>query len=567
MQKKRWVFLDENLSEDDINSAAQRLSVSPVIIKLLYNRGITADSEITSFIQKALSSVHSPLLLPDIVQAVDRIIKAVENGEKIFIYGDYDVDGITSCTILYKYLLSHGADVSYYIPDRITEGYGLNIKAINKISKSGCKLLITVDCGITAVGETELAKAQGMDVIITDHHTCQDKIPAAVAVINPKLPDSTYPFEQLAGVGVAFKLILALSIKFKEDTKKVFYKYSPYAAIGTVADVVSLTDENRIIVHRGIQEISKKTNAGINALMDVAGIKELSSSSVAFGLAPRINAAGRMGSPDLAAELLMSESPASAKEIAQRLNEENQRRRVLEHKIFQEAESFLMEHKDMLSYPVLVIYGQDWHQGVVGIVASRLSEKFYKPVILISHENGIGHGSCRSIDGFNIFDALTYCRDLLDRFGGHAMAAGVSLKMTEIDKFVAKINEYGAKHITPDMTMPTINIDCTIHPGALTEANIHTLSLLEPFGEGNPMPVFAIQGATVGAAMPMGEEGVHLRLQLIKDGYTLSCVAFRMGELYSRLTAGTVIDIAFTPEINCYNNRHSVQLRITDIKL
>lgn len=566
MQGKKWVYLDKEHDRNQIKSTAERLNLSPFIVTLLYNRGITSDKEITSFLTKSLRDVHSPLLLPDIEKATERIYSAVEKSEKICIYGDYDVDGITSTVLLYKYLLSHGADVSYYIPDRISEGYGINIKAINKISKTGCKLLITVDCGITAVGETELAKAQGMDVIITDHHTCKEKLPDAVAVINPKRPDNEYPFSQLAGVGVIFKTVLALSMKFGEDTKEVFNKYAPLAAIGTIADVVTLTDENRIIADRGIRLASEKASAGIRALMKIAGVKELSSSSVAFGLAPRINAAGRMGNANLAAELLMSESISTAEDIAQELNTENQRRRACESDILKEAETYILQHPDLSQKPVLVISGELWHQGVVGIVASRLCEKYGKPVVLISYDGDTGHGSCRSVEGLNIFDALTYCDELLEKYGGHAMAAGLSLNMNEINRFTDKINEYASKHITEDMQTSCVNIDCILPPAALTEGNIRALSGLEPFGEGNNTPVFAIEKAQVASCMTMGEGGVHLRLQLIKDGYTLSCVAFRMGELIKKLTNGAYVDIAFTPEINCYNNRRSVQLRICDIK-
>ena len=565
MQGKRWVFRNIEHNRNEIMAAAERLSVSPVIITLLFNRGITSDKEITAFLSKSMQDVHNPMLLPDMEAAVNRIAAALSNNERICIYGDYDVDGITSTVLLYKYLLSHGADVSYYIPDRITEGYGVNIKAVNKISKTGCKLLITVDCGITAVGETELAKAQGMDVIITDHHTCKEKIPNATAVINPKREDSEYPFSELAGVGVVFKTVLALSMKLGENTKEAFYKYSPYAAIGTVADVVSLTDENRVIVHRGIISAKENPTPGIAALMNAAGATELNTGTVAYAVSPRINAAGRMGNANLAAELLICESKSTAAEIAEALNTENQRRRVQEKNILDEAEAVIAANPKLLSKPVLVIGGQMWHQGVVGIVASRLCEKYYKPVVLISFEDGKGHGSCRSIEGFNIFDALDYCDDLLEKFGGHAMAAGLTLNESEFDKFSEKINRYAADNMPSDGLTPVLDIDCTIGASAMTEHNINVISSLEPFGEGNSTPVFAITNATVAAAMQMGDGGAHLRLQLAKDGHNLSCVGFRMGHLCAALTPGKAVDIAFTPEINTYNGRRSVQLRLADV--
>ncbi len=565
MQGKRWVFLNKEHDRDVVMATAERLSVSPVIITLLFNRGITSDKEITAFLSKSMQTVHNPMLLPDMEKAVIRIVAALENNEKICIYGDYDVDGITSTVLMYKYLLAHGADVSYYIPDRITEGYGINIKAINKISKTGCKLIITVDCGITAVGETELAKAQGMDVIITDHHTCKEKIPNATAVINPKREDSEYPFPHLAGVGVTFKTVLAISMKLGEDTKATFTKYAPYAAIGTVADVVSLTDENRVITHRGILSAKENPTPGLAALMEISGITELSTGTVAYAVAPRINAAGRMGNANLAAELLICESKKTAAEIAAELNTENQRRRVCEKNILDEAEAIISKNPSLLSKPILVIGGEMWHQGVVGIVASRLSEKYYKPVILVSFEDGKGHGSCRSIEGFNIFDALNHCDELLEKFGGHAMAAGLSVDESNFEEFEKKINAYGAKNMPEEALAPTLNIDCTISASAMTEHNVNILSSLEPFGEGNSTPVFAITGAAVASAMQIGDGGAHLRLQLIKDGCNLSCIAFRMGNLCPKLTPGKTVDIAFTPEINTYNGRRSVQLRIADI--
>ncbi len=566
MQQKNWIFLNKDYEKKDILAAGERLGISPVIVTLLYNRGITSDSGIQSFLSKSMQAVHNPFLLPDMDKAADRIMHALEEKQKICIYGDYDVDGITATVLLYKYLLSHGADVSYYIPDREEEGYGINIKAVNKISKTGCKLLITVDCGITATGETELAKAQGMDVIITDHHTCMEKIPAATAVINPKRADSEYPFKDLAGVGVAFKTVLALSVRLGESTKDIFYKYAPYAAIGTVADVVSLTDENRVIVDRGIKTIKSRPTPGISALLEIAGIKDLNAGSIAFGIAPRINAAGRMGSAKTAVELLMCETPSMAKEIATALDTENQRRRACEKDIYEDAEKLIQENPSILSKPVLVIAGESWHKGVIGIVASRLMEKYYKPTVLISYEDGTGHGSCRSVEGFNITEALSFSSDLLEKYGGHAMAAGLTVKTDNIAHLRDKINKFAKEKLTKEILTPRLRVDLKITPSSLTEENIRTIGNLEPFGEGNSMPVFAICGATVASCMPMGEEGAHLRLQLKKDGCKLSCVAFRMGELYNSLPAGKTVDIAFTPEINNFGGRQSIQLRIEDIK-
>lgn len=567
MREKRWIYRNREQNRDEVMEMSRRLSLSPVILTVLLNRGISGEDEIKAFLSKSMQIVHNPLELPDMDKAAQRIYDAAVNKEKICIYGDYDVDGITSTAILYQYLLCHGADVDYYIPDRMTEGYGVNIKAVNKISKTGCRLIITVDCGITSVGETELAKAQGMDVVITDHHTCKEKIPAATAVVNPKRPDSEYPFRELSGAGIAFKTVLALSLKFGENTREVFYKYAPFAAIGTVADVVSLTDENRTIVDRGIIALSKTEHPGLRALMEAAGIKEITAGGIAFGLSPRLNAAGRLDKAQTAVELLLCADKNRSAEIASMLNTANDRRRAFEQKIYEEAVMMCESDPDFDSKRVIVLAGEGWHHGVIGIVASRLLDRFYRPVILISYEDNVGKGSGRSIEGFNLFDGLTYCSDLLEKFGGHAMAAGITINMDNFEGFSEKINKYAAERITEEMLIPSVKIDCKISLAALTAANIKALDILEPSGAGNETPVFSASGVRIMAVMQMGETKNHLKLQVGKNGSTVTCVAFKMGELYDSLPVGALADIAFTPQINVYNGRESIQLRLHDIKV
>lgn len=566
MQEKRWVYRNEEYDKNAIIETAEKLSVSPVLLTLLYNRGIYNPDEMRTFMSKSLKLVHDPLGLPDMDKAAERIYKAVTNNEKIYIYGDYDVDGITSTAIIYKYLLSHGADVSYYIPDRVEEGYGMNILAINKISKTGCKLIITVDCGVTSVGEIELAKAQGMDVIVTDHHTCKEKLPAATAVVNAKRHDSQYPFTELAGAGVALKTVLALSAHFGESAKDVFYKYVMLAAIGTVADVVPLVDENRTIVDRGVSELTMTDSKGIKSLLRVAGVKEVTSGSIAFAIAPRINAAGRVDNASVAVELLLCEDRNRADELADILNVDNNHRRAEEKRIYDEAVALAEKDPDIKNKKVIVLAGEAWHHGVIGIVASRICEKYYKPTVILSHENGIAKGSCRSIDGFNMFDALTECDDLLDKFGGHALAAGLALKTENIEAFSEKINKYGKDVMGDTNPVPEIRIDCRVSPSTLTIDKIKMLSSMEPFGQGNEEPIFSIDRAKILTSMQIGEEKNHLRLQIQKGECVLSCIAFRMGEYIDELSPGSLIDVAFTPEINTYNGRRSVQLRVRDIK-
>lgn len=567
MQKKVWSYKPNSPdSEASVNLAAQ-FHIPRVVAALLLNRGISTEPQIRAYLQKTLDCVHNPALLPDMDKAVERINQAIENHEKITIYGDYDVDGITSTALLYDFLKSLDANVEYYIPDRIQEGYGLNIMAINRISKSGTKLMITVDCGITSVGEVSLAKAQGMDVIITDHHTCKEKLPEAAAVINPKRPDSEYPFRELAGVGVAFKLALALAVHRGIKSRDCFEQYAEIAAIGTIADVVELLDENRVIADRGLQQLQKTARPGLQALLEVAGIQHVNATSVAFFLAPRLNAAGRLGSAQTAVRLLLCDNQEEAYTIAKELDEENRRRQMTEQQIYQEAENMIAADPNFQQKKVIVLAKEGWHHGVIGIVASRISEKYYRPCILISHENGVGKGSGRSVAGFNLFEALCACKDLLSNYGGHAMAAGLGLSAADLEAFSAKINTYAKTHLTEDLLVRRISIDCKLKPADVSIQSIALLSRLEPFGAGNEKPVFSITGLVVQNVAAMGIDNKHLRLQLSGGEQKLSAVGFGMGTLAEALRQGDRVDVVFTMEINSYQGIDRPQLLLKDIRL
>ncbi|MCR4693583.1 MAG: single-stranded-DNA-specific exonuclease RecJ, partial [Firmicutes bacterium] len=485
--------------------------------------------------------------------------------EKITVYGDYDVDGITSTTILTDFLASSGANVDYYIPDRFSEGYGLNILAVNRIARSKTKLLITVDCGISSIGEVEFAKTQKLDVIVTDHHSCKEELPKALAVINPKRADSSYPFSGLAGVGVAFKLILALAKRLKLNTKDVFMRYADLVAIGTIADIVPLLDENRTIVAHGIKIIQNTQNFGIKALLEAAGCKdkEITSSLIAFSIAPRINAAGRMEKATLAVELFKSKSYGDAKKLAEHLDSLNRLRQQTERKIFDEALSLAYSMEKPLVY---VLKSSGWHHGVIGIVASKLCEKLERPCILLSAENGKCKGSGRSIDGLNLFNALSDSEELLTAFGGHAQAAGLSIKEDMVKEFTLRINQYAKKHLTDAQLIPKISIDCVINPAHITLQWANALKKLEPFGCNNETPVFALLGAKIVSLGSMGTDGQHLFMRVQKDKLLFSAVGFGMGELSSQFLQGDIADIAFTMNINTYNGTESVQLFIKDIK-
>ncbi|MCC8169155.1 MAG: single-stranded-DNA-specific exonuclease RecJ, partial [Oscillospiraceae bacterium] len=498
------------------------------------------------------------------------IIQAIDGGEKIVIYGDYDVDGITSTALMYEFLKWRGANVSYYIPDRMDEGYGINIMAVNKLFKQGTKLLITVDCGITAIGEVEFANLQGMDVIITDHHTCKDRLPtAAKAIVNPKRPDCDYPFEGLAGVGVAFKLVLALAIELDLNTTECFNRFVDIVTIGTIADVVPLLDENRIIVDKGIKALHNPWRPGIKAIIEVAGVsnRPITASTIAFAIAPRLNAAGRLGSAKTAVELLLTRDENEARRIALELDAENKERQLTEQKIYDEALALIAADPNFDKKKVIVLANEGWHQGVIGIVASRINDLYYKPCILISHHNGIGKGSGRSIPGFNLFDALTHCEKYLTDFGGHAVAAGLNVNMSDLDAFTKEINKYADDILSDSDMIPSIEIDCPVTEKYLTLENAHTLSWLEPFGMDNDKPVFSINGMETAYIFAVGTDGKHLRLRCVKNGLFVNCIGFYMGAYVNRLSQGSIIDIAFQIDINRYQGTENVQLVLKDIKI
>lgn len=568
MVDKIWNFRNKQLKEDTIIGISQKYHIPQVISTILLNRGIDEEN-IPAFLKKSMADIVNPKLMLDMDKATERIRSAIANKEKIAVYGDYDVDGITSTALLYEFLHSLGADVQYYIPDRKGEGYGINIMAVNKLFKQGIKLMITVDCGITAIGEVEFAKLQGMDVIITDHHTCKDRLPsAAAAILNPKRPDCEYPFDSLAGVGVAFKLILALAMEDGLSTREVFEKYVDIATLGTIADVVPLVGENRIIADKGLTALKTSKRAGIQAIMEVAGVtdKEITSSTIAFAIAPRLNAAGRLGTATTAVELLLTQDENNARKIALTLDEENKERQLTERQIFNEAAEMIASDTNFGKKKIIVLAKEGWHNGVIGIVASRLCDIYYKPCILISHSNGVGKGSGRSIKNFNLFDALSHCEKHLTDFGGHAVAAGLNVNMSDFDTFVKEINKYADSVLTERDMIPSIDIDCPLSERYVTLENAKMLLNLEPFGMGNEKPVFSISGVEVMNIAAVGVDNKHLRIRINKNNKIINGIGFNMGNFISFVNQGDIIDIAFQMDINNYQGNESVQLILKDIK-
>jgi len=563
MIQKKWLL--KEFDKNRVVEISKEFRISPLTSIILYNRGICESAEIAEFLKCDLRNLHDPYLLKDMDKAVSRIRQALEKNEKITIYGDYDVDGITSIAILYKHLTSLGFEVDYYIPDRIQEGYGVNRDALDKIKENGTKVVITVDTGITAVEETEYAKSIGMDIIITDHHECKETIPEAYAAIDPKRKDCTYPFKNLAGVGVAFKLIQALDKD--ASVADLMEKYSDLICLGTVADISPLVDENRIIVTKGLEKFSNTENIGLKALIDVSitNNKAITTSTIGYILAPRINASGRLGCASRSVEMFLTSDKEKAYELANDLCEENTTRQQTEQKMFAEALEYIENNPAIKDDQVLVIAHENWHHGIVGIVSSKITEKFYKPSILFAIDGDEAKGSGRSISGFNLFEALENTNDILEKFGGHELAAGLSIKTENIEKFREAINKQTITKIDENALIPTVSIDAVIKPSYITLETVDEINKLQPFGVDNPSPIFAVRNIKIHKISTMSD-GKHLRMTLLKENKFLDAVGFGMGEYYNHLKEGDFIEVAFGLDINDYKGFKNVQLILKDIK-
>lgn len=556
------------IAESD-NSAVEKLSkalnISRLTSKVMINRGIIDIDEVEEFLNPNIEDFLDPFLLMDMDIAVDRIIEAIHKGENIWIYGDYDVDGVTSTSILILYLKTLCENVQFYIPDRMTEGYGLNNEAIDYIKGNGGELIISVDCGIKSFDVAEYCRAIGIDLIITDHHTCDEELPKALAVINPNRLDSDYPFKKLAGVGVALKLIQALALKI--DTKIDYRNILPIVAIGTVADVVSLTGENRIIVKNGLYMIKYTDNQGVNALLEVTGLgnKEINSGHIGFVIGPRINATGRIGMAKYAVHLFTTKDYNEAMRLANMLDEENIKRQNIEAKILEEAEYIINKEVDLEKDKILVIASENWHSGVIGIVSSRITEKYHRPSILISIEGDEGRGSARSISSFDLYENLSKCKDLLIKFGGHRQAAGLTIKKDEIDKFRKRINNIADEILDEIDLVPQSIVDAEIDIEEVILGSAKELKLLEPFGINNPSPIFLLRGILIKAIRPIGKDGKHLKLTIMKADQYVDCIGFNFGSYYNDLKIGQKIDLVVSIDINDFLGQQSVQLIIRDI--
>ncbi len=557
MRRKKWVFskFDKEYAAD----IAEDYSLSPFAAVLLASKNLS-DDELEAFLSDDNSFFIDPYELPDMDKAVMRIRRAIDNFERIMVYGDYDADGVSSTAMLYLYLQSVGADVQYYIPDRLNEGYGMNLDAVRKIKERDTKLIVTVDNGISAIVECEKINALGMDVVITDHHRPGDTLPNAVAVVDPYREDYEGEFCEWAGVGVAYKLIEALS----DGDEEILKIYSDLVTIGTVGDVVPLISENRAFVKTGLLQIKSTERLGLKMLKEAASINkpELTASNVAFAIVPRINAAGRMGSAETAMKLLLEENEESARQLALKVNEANIDRQQTELKILREAEKKILETPNMEYDRVLVVSGDNWHSGVIGIVAARLTEKYARPCLVVSVQDGLGKGSGRSIDGFSLFEALSNVSDCLDHFGGHTLAAGFQVDEDRIEKLRRKINEY-AEQI--EMPVPTVNIDCKISPKYIDVNLVEELHLLEPFGAGNHQPVFAMMKMKVEKIEALSQ-GKHTRLTLSKQDARIYAMRFGVSPEALDFSVGDTVDVAAVFEKNEFMGNVKVSVIVKDIR-
>ena len=557
--KKKWEYLEQD--EELIKQIATKHNISEILAKILVNRGITGEEEIEIFLNPKRNNFHNPFLLNDMEKAVDRIIKAIETKEKTIIYGDYDVDGITSITVLKKFLNERGLQVDYYIPNRLDEGYGLNDEAIKKIAEQGYTLMITVDCGISGIEEVKKATSYGIETIITDHHEQLETLPEAYAIVNPKRKDNTYPFRGLAGVGVVFKVIQAISQKLNLDEKE-YLKYLDIVCIGTISDIVPLVDENRVIAKLGLMLVKCTKNIGLRELIKETGYKNVDSFMVSFGIAPRINACGRMGKQEEALELFLTDDYEKACTITKNLNQYNLQRQEIEKNIFDQAiEELQKENIDNLNS--IVLAGENWHHGVIGIVASRITEKYFKPTILIGIENEIGKGSGRSVPGFDLHDALAQSAEYLEKYGGHEMAVGLSLNKDKIKDFKIHFEQI-AKDKNVKSIVPVIKIDCEIGKKELNKQTVEQIKLLEPFGEKNKPPLISYKNLKIVSIRTLSE-GKHLKLMLKDGNDTVNAIGFNLGELINDYLIGDKVDVVGTLEINNYNCEEQIQINIKDM--
>ncbi len=572
--ESRWII--NNLSEEDERckeSLVDELKISPTLCQLLVQRGIRTMEDARRFFHPQLNHIHDPFLLNDMDKAVERINRALGKKEKILIYGDYDVDGTTAVALVYKFLQQFYSNIDFYIPDRYDEGYGISYKGIDYASENGFSLIIVLDCGIKAVEKVKYATQRNVDIIICDHHNPDDVLPPAVAVLDPKRVDSTYPYSHLSGCGVGFKLMQALATSNGFSLDKMLFPLMDLLAVSIASDIVPITGENRVLMMYGLKQLNSNPSVGLQGIIEVCGLrgKEVTVSDIVFKIGPRINASGRMHSAGEAVELLVTKDLRFAKDRSGRIDRYNQERKDLDKKTTDEALDSIKDDQEFANRNSIVVYNPKWSKGVIGIVASRLSEKYYRPSVVLTLSNGFATGSARSISGFDIYKAIDSCRDLLENFGGHIYAAGLTLKEENVPEFQRRFDEYVTANITEDQKTPQIDVDAVIHFSEITPKFFNILHKFAPFGPENLKPVFVTHNVVdFGTSRLVGRDLEHLKLELTEPDSenVMNGIAFGMGEQFNdHIKELKPISICYTIEENNFNGNKSIQLMVKDIKV
>ncbi len=571
MQKERKWIIRDNADQDKVSRLSAELGIDEVLATLLVQRGVDTFDQARAFFRPSLSSLHDPFLMKDMDKAVERLTKAIENKEKILIYGDYDVDGTTAVSLIYSFLRSRTPNLDFYIPDRYDEGYGVSIKGLDYAASSGVSLIITVDCGIKAIEKVEYATSKGIDVIICDHHLPDDRLPEAVAVLDPKRSDCGYPFDDLCGCGVAFKLIQAYS----STVGIPFSDLEPLLdllVVSIASDLVSVTGENRVLAYFGLKRLNEQPRKGLEAIITLSKLESnhVSIDDIVFKIGPRINAAGRMETGRLAVELLTATDDKTAMTIGNQINDNNNERKNIDREITKEALEMVQSGNCLAHEHATIVYNPQWNKGVVGIVASRLVEAFYKPTFVLTKSNGFVTGSARSIRGFDLYDSIEKCADLLENFGGHMYAAGLTLKEENLPEFARRIEEYVQTHLQEDMSTPVVEVDAVLDFAQITPKFFRILKQFQPFGPGNNAPVFLTENVyDDGNGRKVGPAGQHLKLELMQESqpyHQIAAIGFNMSEYFDYVKNGNPVDICYSVVENYYRGNSTVQLRLKDMR-
>ena len=566
----KWL-LKEAADQSKVSRLAAEVGIDRVLAELLVKRGVETFEQARAFFRPNLNDLHDPFLMKDMDLAVERLHKAMETGEKILVYGDYDVDGTTAVALVYSYIKRFTSKVDFYIPDRYDEGYGVSIKGIDWAADNGFSLIITLDCGIKAIDKTRHAREKGIDMIICDHHLPEDEIPAAVAVLDPKREDCNYPFDDLSGCGVGFKLVQGYAQKYGQPFESLI-PLLDLLVVSISSDLVTMVGENRVLAHYGLKVLNENPGKGLLAMIELSNLEpgHITIDDIVFKIGPRINAAGRMESGRLAVELLTATETGKARLIAEQINDNNNERKNIDREITQEALEMVQSGNCLASQNVTVVYNPKWNKGVVGIVASRLVEAFYKPTVVLTKSNGFVTGSARSVAGFDLYQSIESCADLLENFGGHVYAAGLTLKEENLEEFAARMDSFVAGKITEEMLTPIVEIDSKLDFSQITPKFFRILKQFQPFGPGNGNPVFVTENVyDVGNGRKVGAGGVHLKLDLIQEAqpyHQIAAIAFNMADYYDYIKSGNPLDVCYSIVENYYRGSSTLQIRVRDLR-